>query len=529
MKLLQSQNNRILLGAGAVLAIAIAAFLTLTSKRAKTERLVEEIYTTRSGAKVQRELKDINDRGLALEVLKEYLNQDDDNVDGKIEIVTLLLKWKEARVVHRAFTSGPLSAQRAVTALLYSSQRYHEEARAIALAWLRDANAPARYRAVTVVAQLKIEEALPDIEALLAHVPGSLQETLNFEAALRAVQTLAPDKIGPLAISVAENKSYPSRLRKAALDALQRATEVPADEVRDILIEYMLDPQESNVLRTTAAGDLKLQRYAGEKTWKALEEILLEQNVPLTEIIKQRSALHSLGAHMPLDRLEELVTNRKVYTHRYPYIRQDAAVAMGIMGMRDKVTFDILTELLTHMEPEHSMYERDAHLVRREAWLSLWSLFGAIPGASKPELFQRAPRMSSGRPKDLFPWGTLRPGVSAEMLASLDPHAKDLEHMKRVQQQYRQLWPELKARVAAEAKEAQTPPPGGAKPPPGTPPKDGSGKKDDAGKGKKEGSAGDEQGKQTPPNGATPPPAGADKDAAPEDKQQPTDGDTKGG
>ena len=182
MKLLQSQNNRILLGAGAVLAIAIAAFLTLTSKRAKTERLVEEIYTTRSGAKVQRELKDINDRGLALEVLKEYLNQDDDNVDGKIEIVTLLLKWKEARVVHRAFTSGPLSAQRAVTALLYSSQRYHEEARAIALAWLRDANAPARYRAVTVVAQLKIKEALPDIEALLAKVPDSLQETLNFEA-----------------------------------------------------------------------------------------------------------------------------------------------------------------------------------------------------------------------------------------------------------------------------------------------------------------------------------------------------------
>ena len=530
MKLLQSKNSRILLGAGAVLGIAIAAFLTLNSTRAKTDRLVEEIYTTRADAKVQQELKALNDRGLALEVLKEYLNQDDANVEGKIEIITLLLKWKEARVVHRAFTSGPLSAQRAVTAILYSSQRYHEEARVIALAWLRDKNAPARYRAVNVVAQLKIEGALADIEAMLAKVPDSPQETANFKAALRAVQTLAPDKIGALALSVAQNKTYPSDLRKAALDALRRAPDVPADEVRDMLIAYLLDPKESVAVRATAAGDLKMQRYAGEKTWKALEEILVEQNVPLSEITKQRSALHSLGAHMPLDRLEELVTNRKVYTHRYPYIRQDAAVAMGMMGMRGKVTFDILTELLTHMEPEHSMYERDAHLVRREAWLSLWSLFGTIPGASKPELFQRAPRMPAGRPKDLFPWGRLRPGVSFEMVASLDPHSKDLEHMKRVQQQYRQLWPELKARVAAEAKkEAQTPPPGGAKPPPGRPPKAGSGEKDDAGKGKQKGSAGDEQGKQTPPNGATPPPAGADKDAAPEDKQQPTDGDTKGG
>ena len=209
-----------------------------------------------------------------------------------------------------------------------------------------------------------------------------------------------------------------------------------------------------------------------------------------------------LGASLPLDRLEKIVTHRRVYTHRYPYIRQDAAVAMSMMGMRGKVAFDILTELLTHTEPEHSMYERDAYLVRREAWLSLWTLFGAIPGAGKPEMFQVPPRMPRGRPKDLFPWGRLRPGVSAEMVAALDPHSKDLEHMKRVQQQYRQLWPELEARIMAEAKDAaqdkQAPPPGGSKPAPGG-------------------------------AGTDTPPGSEDKGAPPQDKQPPAKDDAEGG
>ncbi len=506
MKLLQSQNSRILLGAGAVLAIAGAAFLTLTSVRAQTERLVEEIYTTSAPVKVQQDLKGLNDRGLALEVLKEYLNRDDDNIDGKVRIITLLWKWKEARVVHRAFKSGPPSARRAVTTILYSSERYHAEAEAIALDWLRDANAPARHRAIAVVAQLKIEEALPDIEAILARVPESPQETLEFEAALQALRNLAPDKVGALAVSVTKNKSYPSRLRKAALNVLRRAPDVPVDEVRDMLISYLLDPREDQNVRTTAAVDLKMQRYAGEKTWKALEEILLEQNVPLDQIVRQRSALTSLGAHMPLDRLKQLVTKRRVYAHRYLYIRQDAAVAMAMLGMKDKLVFDILTELLTHVEPEQSPYERDEYFVRREAWLSLWTLFGMIPGASKPELFQRAPRMGTARPARLFPWAQNRPGVSAEMVASLDPHSKDLEYMKRVQQQYRTLWAEIEIRLAEEATDAaQAPPPGGAKPPPG-----GAGK--DA-----------PQDKQKPLNGSEPQPGGADKDASPQDKQQTED------
>ncbi|MFB3065702.1 MAG: HEAT repeat domain-containing protein, partial [Planctomycetota bacterium] len=413
--------------------------------------LVDGIYTNKKMIRGERrELEVLRDRPGTLEVLSEYLNKDDDNIDGKVRLVSILLRWKQAHIVRRAFSSGPLSARRAVTARLYYAEGYQKKARTVTLEWLKDPGAPARHLAIEVAGRIRLSEALPVVQGILEKPPQGEQETLDFEAALRALPQLAPRTAGETALRVARDKRYTPSVHRAALSVLRRSEQVPVNEVRDLLISYLLDPREDKHVRTTAAVDLKMQRYAGEKTWKALEEILLEQDVPLEQIVRQRSALTSLGAHMPLDRLKQLVTNRRVYTHRYLYIRQDAAVAMALLGMKDKVTFDILTGHLTHTEQKGSPYQRDAYLVRREAWISLWSLFHMMAEPPRPEMFQKPPRAPAARPKDLFPWAFKRPGVTRSMMKEIDPVAKDLKSMKRIQHRYRALWPEIDARLLKE-------------------------------------------------------------------------------
>ncbi|MFQ5843839.1 MAG: HEAT repeat domain-containing protein [Planctomycetota bacterium] len=445
IQLPRSGANRILL---AVVLVGVAAgvvWLALFNPRAVAGRVVGRIYEG-DATEAKEELRRLNDRAAALDALKETLQRRDGDVEGKRRILRTLIRWKESRVVQRAFDSDVPSTRRAVASIFFGHEDYREKATAICLDWLRDESAPGRQHALRALAHLEVGEALPYVEKILAGKPS---DTELFRAALDSLPKLAPKKTAAVALRIARDETLASSLQLLALTLLRRAEDAPVEEVRDLLIAFLLDRSKGPEIRLRAALDLDDERYAGEKTWRALEQVLLEEETGDRFIVIPRHCLRALGRHLPLERLKKLLQDRRVYRHRYPFVCQDVAVGLAALGMDDKLSFDILCELLVHEDPKGSPLLRDrGFLVRQEAWLSLWSLFGRMYGVEEQELFRAPAPSTPGRPHEPFGgYDINRAGVDHRMLAAVKKHTGDLSHMQDVRQLYVQKWPDIKARL----------------------------------------------------------------------------------
>jgi hypothetical protein len=447
LQLPQTRTNQILLGIVVVAAAVVVVIAVFYNPRAVAGRIVDRIYETDS-EEAKRELKDLNDRAAALDALKEALLSRDGNVAGKRNILNTLLVWKESRTVHRAFRQDVPSTQRAAATLLSSHRDYKDEAVRISLEWLQDEGAPSRHLAIRPLATHRVAEALPVIEKILARNPETEAEAQLFGAALNSLPSLAPDKTAEVALKVVREATLDPLLQMQAMILLRRAKDAPVEEIRDLLVARLLDPEEDVSIRLRAAIDLEDERFAGEKSWAALQQILLDESIPDSHMAVPRHCLRSLGRHLPRERLKKLLHDRRVYNHRHPFIRQDVAVGFASLGMNDRLTFDILCELLVHEDPKDETVLRDGQfLVRQEAWLSLWSVFGYMFGVEPGTFRQQPPPSAREHPLDPFwSWGPGRPGVTKKMVSALQKHIPDLAYMQRVQETYQQKWPELEAR-----------------------------------------------------------------------------------
>ena len=89
----------------------------------------------------------------------------------------------------------------------------------------------------------------------------------------------------------------------------------------------------------------------------------------------------------------------------------------------------LMCDYLVDEDPEDK-----AHIVRSEAWLTLWTLTGRMHGAESPELFGEAP--TGGLPEMRARRSFLRAGVKPEQARELERLCADLDHMRKVRAAY---------------------------------------------------------------------------------------------
>ena len=463
---------------------------------------VNDIVNRRQTVKARRTLLRLNARTVTVEALEEALNADNDHVIGKAEIIATLLQFKETRSVVRALHGKVASTRYAAASTLYRQKPHRDRAREIALEWIGDAGAPDRYLAIHIAAELKLDEALPQILELLDKVVAGEAGLQTARATMEALKRFQPDGVVDRVMKVAGDPQQDSGNRIEALKVLPQLKQTSKEELLPLVLGILQDKDANKILRMNAAMVLRDKDLYNKETDTALRAVLMDSSEEDHGV--QRECLKRLGLHAPLDELKELLYSREVYDHDYFAIRSDVATAVAGMNLKDRVAFDILCNYLVDVDPK----DKDkSFIVRREAWCSLWLLTGMMAGLKERNLFKNPYRLPEKVDRYvLFRFNRNRPGITGAMVEAMDKLTPKLDEMSKIRTYYAQAWEAIqkaradqaKAKKAKEdaEKEAETLP-------------DGSGdKKDDA-----------EKKAETPPDGS-----GDKKDDAEKEAETPPDG-----
>lgn len=441
---------KILLGVLGALLLAMMAWRVLdVGTRLKIAGAVGDLKRGNSRNKPIETLLAVNDRARVLAALKEALEEEGGTIAGKLQVMSALSTFQERRPILRAFQSKNPVTRRAAASQLYYEADFKEEARAVALDWLRDATATNRGIAVQMVRHLKIEEAVPDLLKLLDTPPAGEDGVFVLRNTLDALAQFQPPGFDERLMAIAKDLRQAIGVRADAFRILGDTTKYPTEEIRDFLISVLTDGRQDLQLRVRAAGTLEGERFAGEPTWEAYLKVLLEKPAPAkddNQNVLQRQCLQSIRWHYPFDRLRALLHDERVYHHPYFGIRIDVAAGLAALGMRDKLSFDILCEYLVDED------KRDTtRLIRQEAWLSLWTLTGLVHGVQEANLFLRAPAISDPPNRErLWYIAQTRFAVSEAMVKAVKSITPDLEKMKAVRQTYMGQWGDIESRWKSE-------------------------------------------------------------------------------
>jgi len=322
-----------------------------------------------------------------------------------------------------------------------------EACKKIALEWLADKSVGSRAQAVVMAQDLRLTEAVPMLVEIIESPNKHASET---RAALYALSVLKPtgvaDKILKL-IPTAAGQSV--EIRSVALGAVNRLdlTDAEREALRKTLVAMLKDRSTGKVLRMRAVQELTSDAYNTPETVEAVESVLFSDDEPHPVQRECLGRAAKFGGH---ERIKELLHDRRVYNHPYTFIRHDVSVGLQAMQMRDKLTFDILCDYLVDESPDDSQ-----HIVRQDAWLSLWLLTGIVHGIQESDLFRTTPRYSerAADVDDVFRFGK-RSGVSPMMRNAVMAHVADLEKMKATRQVLQDKWPEVQARWEKQREEA---------------------------------------------------------------------------
>jgi hypothetical protein len=178
--------------------------------------------------------------------------------------------------------------------------------------------------------------------------------------------------------------------------------------------------------------------------------------------IVQRNCLYSLGMMSPSDaavaeryreRLIQLLLDRRVYHSPYFATRVDVTTALCALNVREPIVIDIMADYLVDEDKDDK-----EHLVRQQAWLTLWTLTGErLDDVPRPELFDRPPPPFTDREamRDaLFNRGK-RPGIDRDRNAAVAMAAKDLAWMQKARQVYQSGKARIVERWRSEAAKAE--------------------------------------------------------------------------
>ena len=408
-------------------------------KRLAVHGAIQDILGQRDMHGARTTLEGVNDRAFVIEKLREALDDDSATVWGKVGILQTLNQWRERRTVLRALDSDDLSTRRAAAFYWHDDKEYKTQVSRIALEWIEDEGADSRNLAAKICNRLKLEEAVPTLMAVLDQRAVTDAERALLTESLRALTSLKPEGLGPKVFAIARDTAQDPQTRAAAFDVVGQLPDAPKAEVRDFMIDILLDESAHN-LRHNAARVLGKKDYANERAWKALTDTLLGEN-PVKNGVIQRSCLYALGVSLPFDRIEELLLNRKVYNHPYFGIRVDVSTGLAMLRSKKQVVLDIMCEYLVDKDAGDTL-----NMVRQEAWLTLWTLTGIAYGVSEPQQFRNPPKAMRDKQvkRDfLFRPAQIRPGVTRAQVEILESFTGNLEEMQKIRQVYQNQIPTI--------------------------------------------------------------------------------------
>lgn len=362
-------------------------------------------------ALAERILKAIPDRAAVVAEAESVLADDAHGVGAKRRLLQFgVFQLGQGDLVDKAITSASLSARRAAAALLAGKPAHEEATRAIVLAWI--AEDPPRDVALAVAACKKapIAEAGPHLWRILK-APDTAPE-------------IFADAMGALAAnpSPALEEFVKKRLADAAEDEVRISACIDAlesfpDLDADALLTPWLKRREPRIPRMKAVFRLRDRAV--------LRAILLDPDE--TDAIQQRNCLYRLAQELDDAALLELIRDPRVARHRYFAVRVDVATALACVEDADKADIPLLLDYVVDEDPADK-----SHIVRSEAWLTLWTLTGEMHGAEGP--FRTAP--PRGEPEFRGRRGGMRRGVSPQQSSALERLATDLDHMRKVREAY---------------------------------------------------------------------------------------------
>jgi len=416
----------LLLGAlGAVALVVMASQLDLMTKW-DLHTSVDDVVHGRNLQEATKKLQD-TPRGPTIEALKEALDKEDGTPSGKVAVLQLLGQFKEERVVARAIDSDVLTTRRAAAYARQGDKEVSQRASDIALEWIADKGAGDRYLAGLILRSSNRADAAPILIGILRDEGENPDSARVIVQVLGALAQFKPEGIAETVMELARNPATTDRVRSEAFALLTRLDDAPRDKLRALLLDVARDDQAAMHVRHSAVSLLGLPANASEETWDVLKTILFDENEK--DQVFQRTALLALGRSYPIDRLPEVLLDRRVYTHRYFGIRSDVASGLGNLApwvrYQEKLRRLALTVLCDLMADKDQQDITDN--VPRQAWIAYWQITKTviIPDEFKDgrRLFLRAP--PAWDQEDLlreylfsFSWGN--PQISREQVNALD-------------------------------------------------------------------------------------------------------------
>ena len=421
-----------------VAGVAIAVFLIYTLANAfdvptrwTVHRAIKRIEAGREVGKAIQELKGLDNRQLVVEALKSRLD-DDGTVSAKIEILKTLSVFKETRAVRRAASSNELSTRRAAVWFRSDVARNDPGTPKLLLDWLKDTDADARNRAVILITRLELRDAEPELLKILDSAPQSNEDVELVRASLRALGKFKAEGLTPKLTELFSNDDMPEAVRAEALETLSNTADVKRETVLDKALAVLANKSNSTFLRAKMTSILRRPSWGSKEVWDALEKVILDESD--SDHVAQRTCLAALGNSAPMDRVRNILLDRRIYRHPYFGVRIDVATGLAALGVREQVAIEILCDLLVDDDPDDTQ-----KMVRSEAFLSLWTLTGVCNGIREKELFTRRPTLIRN-PEDareyLWKASFLRPGVTQAQVAAVRRAVTDMAKAKEIRDIY---------------------------------------------------------------------------------------------
>ncbi|NJN14651.1 MAG: hypothetical protein HC813_03280 [Planctomycetes bacterium] len=412
--------------------------------RIRIHTAVGDLVQRRKVEKARTALETSGDRGRVLEALKKELEDDHPSVWGKIELLTTLTRLKESRPVERALESKVPATRRAAAYFLSGDPDRKETVGQIAEEWVGDGGADGRELAAMICGRLGRKGAIPHILKMIDLDAKVAANAALIRQGMAALEELEAPGLIEKAMELARSPEVEMTIRGQAFDLVGRNKNAPTAEVRTLMLSIAQDGNAHAFLRDKAIAVLGGEEYGDEEVWAALQGILFDANLSRTagatsnkqseNWVVQRFALGSLARTLPLERVTQLLLDRRLYTHPYYAMRVDVATALSVLRMRKRIAVEILCSYLVDEDPRDTQF-----LLRQEAWLSLWQLTGEAHGVPVPARFAAPPAALSGE-EDVRPYlfraSYMRVGVSAEQVEAVKSFTGDLARLKRIREAY---------------------------------------------------------------------------------------------
>lgn len=400
-----------------VIALAIVATQYDLFGRWRLQSNVDDLVNNRNFEEAVNYL-DKSPRGQTIDALMTALDDETGTPQGKVYALQLLSSFKEDRAVGRALDSNNLTTQRAAAYLRQGMRGQREQVGAIALAWLRDKNADDRHLAAMALRTTNWREAIPDFIEVVKTEGKNADSAPLVRHSLGALAVFKEKGLAEFVLPLAKDPGIDAQVRAEAFRLLTSLDDAPSDDLRALFIEIASDRTRDENLRHSALSQLGAKAIGNEATWKVLKDVLFDEDE--TNNIIQRSALRSLVRSYPLDRIPEVLLDRRVYTNPYFGVRSDVAAGLGNLKVRSRLALDVLTKLIGDEDNVDF-----ADVVVRQAWIAWWQITGMVYGVEKgrESLFLTVPKKQADeallrRFMLSFSWGN--PQISKDQVRALD-------------------------------------------------------------------------------------------------------------